>query len=262
MPVSSKPGKANALWRLMRFDRPIGIYLLLWPMLWALWFAADGFPRLVTLAIFVAGGTLMRAGGCVINDYADREIDGHVERTRERPLATGEVSSREALTLFVLLMLAAFALVLLTNRLTIYLSLGGVVLAASYPFSKRFIWLPQVYLGAAFAWSVPMAYAAQSGSISSVAWLLYIATVVWTTGYDTLYAMVDRDDDLRIGVRSSAILFADLDRLFVGILQASTLAVLLLAGLRAGYGLSYQLGLACCSLVVFLPAMADPRAQS
>ena len=227
----------------MRFDRPIGIYLLLWPMMWALWFAANGLPELLTLAIFVAGGTLMRAAGCVINDYADREVDGHVERTKSRPLATGEVSTRTALILFAVLMLTAFALVLFTNRLTIYLSVIGGLLAASYPFSKRYIWLPQVYLGIAFAWSVPMAYAAQSGEITTVAWLLFIATVLWTTAYDTLYAMVDRNDDLRIGLRSSAILFGEMDRLFVGILQASTLIVLLLAGLRAEYGLAYQLGL-------------------
>ena len=191
----------------------------------------------------------MRAAGCVINDYADREVDGHVERTRKRPLVTGEVSSREALPLFVVLMLAAFTLVLFTNRLTIYLSLVGGLLAAGYPFSKRYTWLPQVYLGITFAWSVPMAYAAQSGAISSVAWLLFIATVLWTTAYDTLYAMVDRDDDLRIGIRSTAILFGDLDRVFVGILQVSTLAVLLLAGLRAEYGLAFQLGLLAAGLL-------------
>jgi len=236
-------GKASAYWRLMRFDRPIGIYLLLWPMLWALWFAADGRPRWSTLVIFIAGGTLMRAAGCVINDYADRHIDGEVERTRERPLATGEVSPHQALVLFVILMGLAFALVLLTNRLTILLALPGALLAATYPFTKRYTHLPQVYLGLAFAWSVPMAYAAQAGQTDPVTWLLFTATVLWTTAYDTEYAMVDRKDDLRIGVKSSAILFGHRDRLIVGLLQISTLSVLWLAGYRAGYGLWYLLGL-------------------
>jgi 4-hydroxybenzoate polyprenyltransferase len=249
MESEARPSRFNAYWRLMRFDRPIGIYLLWWPMLWALWYAADGIPNLATLAVFLTGGILMRAAGCVINDYADRKIDGHVERTRNRPLATGELSSRDALILFAALMLAAFVLVLMTNRLTIYLSFGGALLAASYPFSKRYIWLPQVYLGAAFAWSVPMAYAAQSATLTSTAWLLYLATVLWTTAYDTLYAMVDRDDDLRIGVRSSAILFGEMDRLFIGILQILALAALLLAGERADYGLSYQLGLLAAGLL-------------
>jgi len=230
--------------RLMRLDRPIGIFLLLWPTLWALWLAAEGWPDGWILAVFVLGVLLMRSAGCVVNDYADRHIDGRVRRTRGRPFAQGLVSGREALVLFAALCLVAFALVLTLNALTIALSLVAVALAATYPFMKRYTYLPQVYLGAAFAWAVPMAFAAQTGGVPQSAWLVFLAAVLWTTVYDTFYAMVDRDDDLRIGVRSTAILFADQDRLITGALQVLLFIVLLLVGTRFELGASYSLGLA------------------
>ena len=192
---------------LMRLDRPIGSLLLLWPALWALWLAGEGHPRILVVVVFVMGVVLMRSAGCVINDYADRHVDPHVARTRSRPIAAGKVTTREALILFVVLCLTAFALVLLMNRLTILMSFGGAVLAAVYPFTKRYTHLPQVVLGMAFGWAVPMAFAAQTGTVPPLAWLLFIATVLWATAYDTMYAMVDRPDDLRIGVKSTAILF-------------------------------------------------------
>lgn len=235
--------KLNAYWRLMRFDKPIGIFLLLWPGLWALWLAGQGVPSLKVLIVIVVGTLLMRAAGCVINDYADRNFDPHVARTRLRPMAAGEVSPREALWLFTGLCLSAFALVLLMNPLTIGLSVPGVVLAASYPFTKRYTHLPQAYLGIAFGWAVPMSFAAETGAIPLLAWIVYAATVVWALIYDTLYAMVDRDDDLKIGVKSTAILFGRHDRLIVGILQLIMLAILLLAGRSAGLGLPSLLGL-------------------
>ncbi len=234
--------------QLMRLDRPIGIFLLLWPTLWALWYAASGIPDVDILLIFVAGVVLMRSAGCVINDYADRDFDGHVQRTRLRPLATGKVTGSEALTLFAVLVLIAFGLVLMTNALTVWLSFGGVALAAIYPFMKRYTHLPQVVLGAAFAWSVPMAYSAQTGSIVSEAWLIYLATVSWTVAYDTQYAMVDRDDDLNIGIKSTAILFGKADRLVIGLLQALTLLTLGWLGQDAGMGWIYSaslIGAAC-----------------
>jgi len=215
---------------LTRLNRPIGNFLLLWPTLWALWVAAGGIPALQVLAVFVLGGLLMRAAGCVINDYADRNIDGHVQRTRHRPLATGAVTEREALTLFVLLCLAAFSLVLLMNPLTIALSIPAVLLAASYPFMKRYTHLPQLHLGVAFGWAVPMAFAAQTGAVPALAWLLFAIVVVWAVIYDTEYAMVDRDDDLRIGVRSTAILFGRHDRLIIGLFQGLMLGLLGLLG--------------------------------
>ncbi|HHJ12786.1 MAG TPA: 4-hydroxybenzoate octaprenyltransferase [Gammaproteobacteria bacterium] len=229
--------------RLMRLDRPIGIYLLLWPTLWALWIAGAGKPDLHVLGVFVAGVVLMRSAGCVINDYADRHIDPRVARTRERPLATGQVRPREALVLFGVLCLLAFALVLTLNRLTIALSFVGVVLAALYPFMKRYTHLPQVVLGAAFGWAVPMAFAAQTGELPRVAWLLFTATLLWTTAYDTMYGMVDREDDLRIGVKSTAILFGEADRLVIGLLQLLALGALLLVGQLAGLGGHYLFGL-------------------
>ncbi len=218
--------------RLMRINKPIGTLLLLWPTLWALWLAAEGMPRWDLLVIFTLGVFLMRSAGCVINDFADRKIDGHVARTRERPLATGEVTAKQALLLFALLCLLAFGLVLLTNPLTIKLSLGGLALAFCYPFTKRFTQLPQVVLGAAFAWSIPMAFAAQKGELSQTIWLVYIAVVLWTLVYDTFYAMVDRDDDLRIGVKSTAILFGEQDRAITAFLQVLTLVALVLVGRR------------------------------
>jgi 4-hydroxybenzoate polyprenyltransferase len=229
--------------RLMRLDRPIGILLLLWPVLWALWVAAAGKPALPVFVVFVAGVVLMRSAGCVINDYADREFDPQVERTRNRPLAAGRVSLREALVLFVVLALGAFMLVLFMNRLTILLSFVGAALAASYPFMKRWTHLPQFYLGAAFGWGVPMAFAAQTGGVPADAWILFGATLCWAVAYDTAYAMVDRDDDIRIGVKSTAILFGRADRLMVALFHALTLALLAWAGARAGLGLTYYMGL-------------------
>lgn len=228
---------------LMRLHKPIGIFLLLWPTAWALWIAGDGYPDPLVVLVFAAGVVLMRSAGCVINDYADRDFDPHVARTRDRPIAAGRVKPREALVLFAVLCLAAFALVLLMNSLTIWLSLGGALLAAAYPFMKRYTHLPQVFLGAAFGWAVPMAFAAQTGSVPKEAWLLFVATVLWATAYDTLYGMVDREDDLKIGVKSTAILFGDADRLIVGIIQLLFLLALVLAGQVAGLGGYYYFGL-------------------
>jgi len=228
---------------LMRLHRPIGIYLLLWPTLWALWIAAEGHPDLLVVFVFVSGVVLMRSAGCVINDYADREFDPHVERSRDRPIAAGRVKPTEALALFVVLCLGAFALVLLMNKLTIYLSLAGVVLAASYPFMKRYTHLPQVYLGAAFGWAVPMAFAAQTGGVPKVAWLLFVATVLWATVYDTMYGMVDRKDDIKIGVKSTAVLFGEADRAIIAILQMLFLGALLLIGQAADLGGYYYFGI-------------------
>ncbi|WP_426415604.1 4-hydroxybenzoate octaprenyltransferase [Aestuariirhabdus sp. LZHN29] len=229
---------------LTRVNKPIGIYLLLWPTLWALWAAAEGLPRADLLLIFVVGTVLMRSAGCVINDYADRDFDGRVERTRNRPLATGRIQPREALLLFFVMVGLAFVLVLFTNSLTIYLSFGGLALAACYPFMKRYTHLPQVVLGAAFAWSVPMAYAAQSGEVTPAAGLIYIATLLWTVAYDTQYAMVDRDDDLKIGIKSTAILFGDADNAMILFLQGFTLLVLLMVAGRLELGAPFYLGLA------------------
>ncbi|GAB6040426.1 4-hydroxybenzoate octaprenyltransferase [Endothiovibrio diazotrophicus] len=231
-------------YRLTRLDKPIGTLLLLWPMLWALWIAAKGIPDLGVLTVFVLGAVLMRSAGCVINDYADRNIDGHVKRTCQRPIATGKVSPREALILFATLCVIAFALVLTMNRLTILLSFAGALLAAIYPFTKRHTHLPQVFLGAAFGWAVPMAFAAQSDTLPPLAWLLFIAAVLWAVIYDTMYAMVDRDDDLKIGVKSTAILFGDADRVIIGLLQGIFLLDLVLIGVNAKLGIPYYLSLA------------------
>ncbi|MFO8025164.1 4-hydroxybenzoate octaprenyltransferase [Thiohalophilus sp.] len=228
---------------LTRLHRPIGIFLLLWPTLWALWIAAEGFPRLEVFVVFVLGVILMRSAGCVINDYADREFDPHVARTRERPLASGKVQPREALGLFVVLCLAAFLLVLTMNRLTIYLAFVGVALAALYPFMKRYTHLPQVVLGMAFGWAIPMAFAAQTGEVPKVAWLLFVINVVWSVAYDTMYAMADREDDLKVGVKSTAILFGDADRMIVGLLQGLVLLGLLLLGGQLALGTPYYTGL-------------------
>ncbi len=229
--------------RLMRFDRPIGILLLLWPTLWALWIAGGGHPDAHVAVVFLLGVVLMRAAGCVINDYADRDFDPHVARTRGRPLASGEVAPREALVLFVILCLLAFALVLTLDRFTVLLSFVGAFLAATYPFVKRYSHLPQIYLGAAFGWAVPMVFAAQGGGLPREAWLLFIATVLWATAYDTMYAMVDREDDLKIGVKSTAILFGDADRLIIGIIQLMFFVVLLIVGEHLAMGFWYYLGL-------------------
>jgi len=230
--------------RLLRVDRPIGSFLLLWPTLWALWFAAGGVPHLGTLIVFVCGVFMMRAAGCAINDFADRKVDGHVERTRSRPLATGDVSAREAVFLFLGLALASFLMVVLfTNRLTLYLSFGGLVLAFIYPFMKRYTHLPQLFLGAAFSWAIPMAWAAQADSLSRFTWLVFTANVLWTVAYDTIYAMVDRNDDLKVGIKSTAILFGEQDRLVIGLLQALTLLVLFMVGQQTGRGIWFNFGL-------------------
>jgi 4-hydroxybenzoate polyprenyltransferase len=230
--------------QLMRLDKPIGIYLLLWPTLWALWIAAKGVPSTANLLIFCIGVLLMRSAGCVINDYADRKFDGHVKRTQARPLASGKVQPREALVLFGLLLALSFALVLLTNSYTVWLSFGGVALAACYPLMKRYTYYPQVVLGAAFSWGMPMAFSAQTGELPAALWLLYLANLLWTVAYDTYYAMIDRDDDLQIGVKSTAILFGDADRLIIGCLQGLALLCLLLAGSRFSLGAYYYAGLA------------------
>lgn len=234
--------------QLTRFGRPIGSLLLLWPTLWALWIAGRGSPDPFVVVVFFIGVFLMRGAGCVINDYADREIDGHVKRTRSRPLATGVVSEREALALFVVLGLAAFALVLTMNRLTVYLSLVGVALAALYPFMKRYTHLPQLVLGAAFSWSIPMAFAAEANAVPAVAWWLVAANVSWVVAYDTIYAMVDRDDDLRIGVKSTAILLGTLDRPVVALCHAVALAILWLIGVELQLGGYYDAGLVAAGL--------------
>lgn len=219
----------------MRADRPIGTLLLLWPTWWALWLAAGGLPPLWTLFVFTAGVWLTRSAGCVINDYADRWLDPHVERTKARPLATGAISGRAALALFAVLMLVAFGLVLTLNGLTIGLSFIGVFLAASYPYLKRYTHLPQVYLGMSFGWGIPMAFAAVQGEVPMLGWLLYAGNILWSTAYDTWYAMVDREDDLKMGSHSTAILFGDLDLVIQGVLYALFLATMALVGVRGGW---------------------------
>lgn len=231
--------KLSAYSRLMRIDKPIGSLLLLWPTLWALWLSGMQMPPLKVLLVFVLGVFFMRAAGCVVNDFADRKIDGHVKRTRGRPLPSGAVSSKEAKVLFAVLVLISFALVLTMNRLTICLSFGGLALAWMYPFMKRHTHLPQVVLGAAFGWSIPMGWAAVSGSVPLNCWLLFLANICWTVAYDTQYAMVDRDDDLKIGVKSTAILFGRFDNLINGVLQLAALGLLALVGMRSGLGSAF-----------------------
>ncbi|MCO6441126.1 MAG: 4-hydroxybenzoate octaprenyltransferase [Nitrococcus mobilis] len=235
--------------RLARLHRPIGNFLLLWPMLWALWIAAAGRPDPRVLGVFLLGVLVMRAAGCVINDYADRHFDGRVKRTRDRPMAIGAVRVQEAVPLFILLCLAAFALVLLMNRLTIYLSVVAVVLAATYPFMKRYTHLPQVYLGVAFGWAVPMAFAAQTGSVPAIGWLIFLSAVIWAGIYDTEYAMVDRDDDLRIGLKSTATLLGRHDRVAIGLLQLLMTALLVWIGVLVHLGLVFWLALILATLL-------------
>ena len=226
--------------RLMRLDKPIGILLLLWPTLWGVWLSADGRPDWRVVLVFTLGTVLMRSAGCVINDYADRDFDRHVERTRDRPLTAGRVGTQEALWLFGLLCLLAFALVLALGRpLVVWMSVPAVLLAASYPFTKRFFAIPQAYLGIAFGFGIPMAYAAHLGSVPTLAWLLLLANVFWAVAYDTEYAMVDRNDDLRIGIRTSAITFGRFDVAAVMVCYAATLALLAVAGFEAGLGAVY-----------------------
>ena len=233
VPVARWRERLALYWALVRGDRPIGWLLLLWPTWWALWLAAEGRPPLWPWFVFSAGVWLTRSAGCVINDYADRWLDPQVERTKGRPLATGAVSGREALAVFAVLMLVAFALVLTLNRLTVLLSVVGVFLAASYPYLKRYTYLPQVYLGMAFGWGIPMAFAALTGSVPTLAWVLYVANIFWATAYDTWYAMVDREDDLRMGAKSTAILFGELDLLAIGVLYALMFGALALVGWQA-----------------------------
>lgn len=229
--------------KLMRVDRPIGTYLVAWPALWALWLASDGFPGWRLLLVFLAGAFLMRSAGCVINDYADRNIDGAVERTRQRPLATGELHARQALTLFALLCMLAASLLLLTNRLTALLAVGAVAVTVLYPFMKRYTHWPQVVLGMAFSFTVPMAFAAATNHVPGWSWLLYLAVVLWVVAYDTYYAMVDREDDLAIGVKSTAILFGRHDRSVIAALQILFAALMLCIGLLTGRGIFYYVGL-------------------
>lgn len=233
--------------RLMRLNRPIGTFLVLWPALWGLWLAAGGMPEPRLLVIFALGALLVRSAGCIINDYADRDIDGGVARTRDRPLATGEIPVVAALALFGVLMFLAFLLVLFTNGYTIALALLAAALTALYPFTKRYTNLPQIFLGAAFACAVPMAFAATNGEVPRSGWLLYVVVLVWTVTYDTFYAMVDRDDDLKLGVRSLAVLFGELDRPMTAILQALVIAGLLLVGARFELGGWYHLGVAAAT---------------
>lgn len=236
--------RLDAYYRLIRLHKPIGIFLLMWPALWALWLAGEGRPPWPVALIFVAGVVLMRSAGCAINDFADRKLDGHVARTNTRPLAQGLISPLEAVAVFVLLSLAAFALVLLLNWQTIAMSVVAVTLAMIYPFMKRFTHVPQLFLGAAFGWAVPMAFTAIQESVPLYAWVLFVATVIWALIYDTEYAMVDREDDLKIGIKSTAILFGHWDRLIVALLQVLMLLLLIRVGFQAGLGAAYFAGLA------------------
>ena len=231
--------KAVAYWQLMRMDKPIGTLLLLWPTLWALIISAQGMPSLKVLLVFILGVIFMRAAGCVINDFADRKVDGHVKRTKQRPLPSGRVTSKEALALFVVLAVSSFVLVLSMNTLTIQLSFVGIFLAFIYPFMKRFTHLPQLFLGLAFSWSIPMAWAAQANEVPMMVWFIFAINALWTIAYDTQYAMVDRDDDLKIGIKSTAILFGRFDKMVIGGLQLITLAMLMFVGTWYQLGASY-----------------------
>ena len=233
----------NAYFRLMRLNKPIGIYLLLWPTYWALFLSAGGWPDIDLLIIFTVGVIITRSAGCVINDYADREIDKHIARTRDRPITTGEISPKAALLVFFALGLAAFALVLLTNALTIKISFIALALAVLYPFTKRWTNLPQLILGLAFAMSVPMAFSAQTGTVPASAGWIFLATVLWTLIYDTLYAMADRDEDLKIGVKSTAILFAKYDHIFITLLQVLLMIVFIKIGNLFDLGAFYDISL-------------------
>lgn len=246
--------------QLMRTDKPIGTLLLLWPTYWALWLASNGTPNLVNLIVFSLGVFVMRSAGCVINDYADREIDGSVKRTEQRPLAAGLVCSGEALSLFLLLIIIAFGLVLLLSWPTMLLSVGALLLAFSYPFMKRYTHLPQMVLGAAFGWAIPMAYMAATGDVPLQAWLLFTANVLWTMAYDTMYAMVDRDDDLKIGVKSTAILFGHFDRLIIFILNTVFIVLLAVVGVINDLDTPYWLGvLVACGFLVYQQSLIHTR---
>ena len=236
--------KLDVYMRLARMDRPIGTLLLMWPCLMALTFAAGGLPDLKVFIIFVIGVFAMRACGCIINDYADRNLDAHVERTKARPLASGEVSSKEALLLFLAVALFSFGLVLMLNPLVVQLSVVGIILTIIYPFTKRYTNMPQMFLGTVWSWSIPMAYAAQTGTVPVEAWWLFAANWCWTVAYDTMYAMVDRDDDLKVGIKSTAILFGNFDRHLIGLFQFAALSCFIIAGLVAERGVFYAVGIA------------------
>ena len=236
---------------LMRLDKPVGTYLLLWPTLWALWIAANGFPKLNLLVIFIAGVYLMRAAGCVINDFADRKLDGHVTRTQHRPLATGKISSKEALLLCLGLCILAFILVLLTNMYTVILSVFALLLAGCYPFMKRYTHWPQAVLGAAFAMGIPMGFAAQTNATGLTAWLTFVAAISMTIAYDTYYAMVDKEDDLKIGIKSTAVLFGRWDLALIGLFQAITLLILVIVGLLNDLGAAFYIGV-CVMTCLFV----------
>jgi 4-hydroxybenzoate polyprenyltransferase len=252
----------GAYLRLMRLDRPVGTLLLLWPTLAALWMAANGMPRPGLIAVFVLGTLLMRAAGCVINDYADRDFDGAVKRTANRPLATGAITSNAALFLFFVLAFCALMLLLSLNELSRWLAVAGLGIAVTYPFMKRWTYMPQVVLGAAFSWGIVMAFAAQTGTVPTAAWLLFVASVFWIVAYDTMYAMVDRDDDLRVGVKSTAILFGAADRLMIGLLQLFTLVTLIMLGQRLEYQVFYNLGIAVAAvLFVYQQYLIRARAR-
>ena len=250
-PLSYRLGRRLSEYALlMRLDRPVGTWLLLWPALWALWIAGAGRPQPRVLIVFVLGVVVMRAAGCVINDFADRDIDPHVRRTRDRPLAARRVTPIEALVLFVLLGALALYLVTRLDLFTVKLACIGALLTVSYPFLKRIFPMPQLYLGISFGgWSVPMAFAAQTGALPRVAWVLYIAAVIWAATYDTIYAMVDREDDLKIGVKSSAILFADMDKFLIGVMQVMMLGALVLVGRSMHYGRWFQGGISAAALL-------------
>lgn len=250
----------RAYWQLARMDKPIGTLLLLWPTLWSLWLASAGSPPLWPLLAMGLGVVLMRAAGCVINDYADRQVDGHVQRTAQRPLPAGQLTARQALVFFVLLAGLAFLLVLTLNRQTIALSVVGLLLAVIYPFMKRVTHLPQLVLGLAFSWSIPMAWVAVANELTVTTWLLFGANVLWTIAYDTYYAMVDREDDRRIGVKSTAILFGRYDLLMIALLQVTTLLTLLLVGwLQQLNGLFYASVLVAAALFVYQGVSARNR---
>lgn len=250
--------------RLLRVDRPIGSLLLLWPTYWALWLAGDGSPSIANILIFTLGVFFMRAAGCAINDFADRDWDKHVKRTMDRPLTAGRIQAWEAVALFAGLCLVSFLMVVLfTNTLTLYLSFAGALLAFIYPFMKRYTHLPQLFLGAAFSWAIPMAWAAEANELSQVTWLLFTANVLWTVAYDTLYAMVDRDDDLKVGIKSTAILFGDADKAIIGILQALVLLILIIVGVRSELGTFFYLGVAgMASLFVYHQYLARDRERA
>ena len=245
---------------LIRLNKPIGIFLLLWPTLWALWLAAEGFPNHKILIVFLFGVFLMRSAGCILNDIADKDFDKFVARTKNRPLASNKLSSIEAFIFASCLIFAAFLLVLTTNTLTVQLSFIALILAGIYPFLKRHTYLPQIFLGLAFGWSIPMAFAATITSIPKIAWLLLIVNILWTVVYDTIYAMVDREDDLKIGIKSTAILFDDADRFIIGIIQALVLIALIVVGKQASLNLPYYLSIAFgCILFIYQSYLIKDR---